>query len=880
MHFLIRIAVTITFLSPVLLFGQGVVGKVTDKKGEPVPFATIFVKETSRGLASNEKGHYDISLAPGVYTIKFQSIGFKPYSQIVKVSDSDVTLNVQLEEAVYDLNQLVVSSKDNPALWIMRKAIALGQQYKRGLSSYKSDIYLKGSFNARKFSRILRYLTPRSIEVPKEGKTYFAELLTKISFAAPDAYTQRIVSFRSTLPGADSKDNFPGMEFMSTSIYDNSFGDIPSPLGMNAFSYYNFNLVGSSLENNVPVYKIKVTPRRPSGKFFKGFLYISDNTYAVRNADLTFEMSFGMANFKMAFDLIEDAAVLPTNYQMFADGSLLGSSGWVKSSGSLKYYDVVLIGGKHKTATQNMPASKQEAPKPKPKLSAASLKKKAEQEEKRQEKISKLIDKTALSNSEMNKLTKLLKAEEEAKRPDSLKTLELKGIEKVVFSDDFNQKDSSYWTDMRPIPLDEEEKKAFTQRDSVRTFKDRFTAFENLSHNKAKVSYMSFITGGYLYNKNGLEIKTKGFFNPHFTYFNPIDGFTVGNRMAIFKTYETGREIDVYLIPKFSFNRTELMGDASFNYLFAPKHMGWLRFYGTYSNKDFHNEQPVQPFPNTLSSLLLKDSYTRAMNTRGGSAELTYEVANGLRATAKFSYFDRRLVSNITNFSFFKRNSSYEPNIPNNGYLNTYPLTNHKQASVEATLTYTPEQYYKYSDNQKKYADSRFPTFELTYKRGVLDQSASNYTLLKAATYKRWDLGFLSEFWYKIEGGTFINAKNLQLPDFYFPKVDHMPLSLDPTKQSFHLIPYYKYATPGWFVEGHMLYEADNILLKQIPLFEGTVFTENFYLSYYHSKQLRNYVEVGYGIDKIFILMEIKGIVGFEDGKFRSVGISISFNRD
>lgn len=866
-------------LTPYLSVSQRIVGRITDTQGNPVPYATIFVKEMNKGLASNDKGFYQINVESGTFTVKFQSIGFKAYSQVVKVGTSDVTLNVQLEEAVYNLSQVTVSSKDNPALWITRKAIALGQQYKRSVAAYNSDIYIKGNFNVRKYSRLLKFMTPKSIDIPKEGKTYFAEMFTKVNFRAPDTYSQRIVSFRSTLPGADSRDNFPGLEFLNTSIYDNSFGDIPSPLGLNAFSYYNYSLVGSSLDNNVPVYKIMVTPKRPSGKFFKGFLYIADNTYAVKNADLTFEMSFGMANFKIAFDLIAESAVLPTGYQLFADGGLLGSSGWIKSSGSLKYSNVAIIGQQARTKPRPAATDENLARKIQEKKAEAD-RKRAEKEVKRQEKIDKLINKTAMTKSDMNKLAKLVKEEEEAKRPDTLKTLELHGLDKVEFSDDFNQKDSSYWASFRPIPLEEEEKAAYVKVDSVRSFKDRLAAFENLTRTGEKVTPLAFATGGYLYRGKGLDIKTKGLFNPNYTYFNPIDGFTVGSRFAIFKDLAGSREISSYLIPMYSFNRQRAMGVGSVGILLFPRKMAWFTVGGTYASADINSEQPVQPLVNTFTSLFLKDSYTRAMDVRGGYAKLSYELANGLTAEAQFSYYNRELVANSTNFSFLKRSKDFEENTPVNEYLSTHPLTNHKQASVEASLTYTPVQYYRMDGDRKRYVRSDYPTFQMLYRRGVLSESASQYTLLKAASWKRWDLGFLSEFWYKVEGGTFLNSKNLQLPDFYFPKVDYLPVTFQPTKQSFHLIPYYQFATPGWFVEGHMLYEADNIIVKQLPFFKGTVFTENLYLSYFNSKQLRNYVEVGYGIDKIFILMEVKGIVGFEDGKFRSVGLSISFNRD
>lgn len=869
---------TLLFVSVLLAqvaLSQNIAGKILDKQGNPIPFATIFVKEANKGLAANDKGKFQIYVEPGTYTVKFQSIGFKPVTQTVRVGDGTTSINVTLEEAVYDLSQVTVSSKDNPSVWIMRKAIALGQQYKRAVGSYDSDVYLKVSFNARKYSRILKFMTPKSIDIPKEGKTYFGEMLTKISFDAPDTYSQKVISFRTTLPGADSKDNFPGLEFLSTSIYDNSFSDIPSPLGLNAFSYYQFKLIGSSLENNVPIYKILVQPKRPSGKFFSGYLYISDNTYAVKNADLNFEMSFGKANFKIAFDLIDESAVLPSSYQLFADGSLLGSSGWVKSSGSLKYSNVAIIGRNYK-AKQVAAAPKKVATPPAPD------KRKVEREKKRSEKMSKLLDKTALSNSEMNKLAKLVKEEEEEKRPDSLKmkSLELKGLDRVEFSDDYNKKDTSYWGDLRPIPLDEEERAAFNQVDSVKSLKERISAFTNVSRGSETISWANLVGGGYIYNKNGLELKTKGLLNPEFTYFNAVDGFTIGTRLALFKTYTSSREINFYLYPKYSFNRSKPMATALFSHLFAPKHIGWLNIGGTYANIDINQSQPVQPFVNSITSLFWKDSYTREMDVKGGFASIGYELANGLLANATFSYYKRDLLNNITSYSFLEKSKQYDPNMPGNSYLVDHPLTPHKQATFQATLTYTPQQYYRFDGNKKKYVKSDYPTFELLYRKGLLNESASSYSLVQLKSWKRWDLGFLSELYYSIEGGSFFNANKLQLPDFHFPNVDRTFFTLQPTKQSFHLIPFYQFATPSWFVEAHSLYEADNIILKQLPFFKGTVFTENLYLSYYHSQALRNYVEVAYGIDKIWVLMEVKAIVGFADGKYRSWGISISLNRD
>lgn len=83
------------------------------------------------------------------------------------------------------------------------------------------------------------------------------------------------------------------------------------------------------------------------------------------------------------------------------------------------------------------------------------------------------------------------------------------------------------------MPLEEDEKEAFTKAIALKPLRIE------LPHSKAfRVEAKPFrgalIGGGYLYNKGGLEVKTKGFINPNYTYFNPIDGFTIGTRFAIF----------------------------------------------------------------------------------------------------------------------------------------------------------------------------------------------------------------------------------------------------------------------------------------------------------------------------------------------------------
>lgn len=51
---------------------------------------------------------------------------------------------------------------------------------------------------------------------------------------------------------------------------------------------------------------------------------------------------------------------------------------------------------------------------------------------------------------------------------------------------------------------------------------------------------------------------------------------------------------------------------------------------------------------------------------------------------------------------------------------------------------------------------------EVLYRKGILNESASPYQLLKFKTWKEWDLGLLSEFWYEVAGGSFFDSKAMR----------------------------------------------------------------------------------------------------------------------
>jgi hypothetical protein len=91
---------------------------------------------------------------------------------------------------------------------------------------------------------------------------------------------------------------------------------------------------------------------------------------------------------------------------------------------------------------------------------------------------------------------------------------------------------------------------------------------------------------------------------------------------------------------------------------------------------------------------------------------------------------------------------------------------------------------------------------------------------------------------------------------------------------------FYSLSTPEFYTEVHVKYTTPYLLLKLLPGFSNTLMRENLSLSYLGTRYHRNYTEIGYSISEIMFLGELGVYVGFDDIKYRSVGLKavLKFN--
>lgn len=90
-------------------------GKVKGPDGAAIPYASVVLEETQKGVATNKSGAFSLDgIEPGSYILKISSVGFITIRQNVDLKAGELlTLNFELQESVFEIPQLtIIASKD------------------------------------------------------------------------------------------------------------------------------------------------------------------------------------------------------------------------------------------------------------------------------------------------------------------------------------------------------------------------------------------------------------------------------------------------------------------------------------------------------------------------------------------------------------------------------------------------------------------------------------------------------------------------------------------------------------------------------------------------------------------------------------------------
>lgn len=857
-------------LIPTMLFGQGIRGKISNTSGEPLPYATIFIKDLSMGTTSNSEGLYEIKMPIGTFEVQYRNMGYVPFNTTAVISDSSFTeLNVVLPEQMFQLQQInVYASKENPAYPIMRRAISMSPYYLNQIKSYNADLYLKGTVRLDKVPQMLAKRLNLEVDgvqlKVKEGALIVGESFNQIKFTAPDNYQQKIIS--SNISTMDNQSQTFNLGLITASPYQPHIDYVITPFSPQAFTHYKFSLVGSFTDNGYLVNKIKVTPKRESKQLVSGYLFIIDGLWSIHSLEFTNQQIFGTINIKMIYNEMIDGIWLPISHNISVNGKMMGMKGVANYTSSVKYKDVIV---NTELETPALLADYYED-------QAIDEEFKKEELNRRQKQIDKLMQKERLTNREAIRLTNLMDKEMKASR-DSTKSLEIKDNYKIEKSDSL-QKPFKYWTEMRPNPLTAEELQVLESSNSIQS--SQADTIQN-NHQKELEPVSKIIMGGNWQTSDSLlRLNYGGLICPKSIGFNAVEGFKYGQKLEWSINPSKTGIIQGNLNLDYGFSNREFQWEHLLNWNYDPLKMSNLWINTGHKIEDINEEYGVTPFVNAMASLLFKKNYARYEEKQFIELGHIFEVTNGLKLGCELGYYDRKALNNSTNFSFFRRDETYHANQINSILAPTAQLRDSRASIVGISVEYTPQQVYMIRDGVKIARWGKWPTFTATYQRAQKDFLGGNasWDKITAQIAQRVRTGAYSRFNYLVKGGKFLTSENLPFSDFIKISTTESPIEMGDPINKFRLLPQYNYNINNWYAEGHITYLAPYLALKYLPGLSNTVIREQIHFKVLILPELKNYCEVGYSLSDIGSFGEIGVFAGFDNGKYSRFGISAAID--
>jgi len=87
---------------------RGVV--IDSRTGEPIPGATVFIREINRGVAADNEGIFEFnSITPGNYTVEIRSVGYVTATRELNLQ-TDSILTIELSPSLLQADELIVTS--------------------------------------------------------------------------------------------------------------------------------------------------------------------------------------------------------------------------------------------------------------------------------------------------------------------------------------------------------------------------------------------------------------------------------------------------------------------------------------------------------------------------------------------------------------------------------------------------------------------------------------------------------------------------------------------------------------------------------------------------------------------------------------------------
>lgn len=787
------LAIFIFFIS--FFANAQIVGKITDTKGEELPYVNIYLDNSYIGTTSNDDGNYELNVSEaGNYTIIFQFLGFKKISKEVNIESFPYILNVKMEEESVSLDEVIVSNDEDPAYRIIRETIARRKENLEKISEFTADFYSRGLWKV--------YDVPEKImgqevgdldgalDSTRSGIIYLSESISKISYQQPNDFKERIVA--SKVSGNDNGFSFNSAQEANFSFYENTVdlnAEIVSPIANNALGYYRYRLDGIFYEGNKLINKIEVTPKRPKDRVWSGYIYIVEDDWQLYGVEIT---TNGDA---IQVPFIKEL-VFKQNFKFDPDNNF-----WVKLSQTIDFgFGFLGLNGDGRFIAN-------------------------------------------YSNYDFN--------------PQFSKKSFTNEV--LSFEPEANKKDSLFWKGIRPVPLTNEELTDYIKKDSLQVLRRSKPYLDSLDRKSNKFGLTDPLLGYSFRNSYkkwslnytgpvpGIRFSTIQGWNSTagVSFFKWYDeNQTSWLSIATDATYGIAED------------RLRFTGRITRN--FNRKNNLRIGLSGGSTVSQFNSAEPISTLINSVSTMFFERNYLKAYELNSIRAGYSQELFNGLELYTTVGYEQRKPLFNNTDYVTIPNdNVSYSSNNPldKNDFTNA-AIDEHEIVKTQITARITfGQKYFSNPDMKFNIGNDLYPQLTLTFENGLgSSKSDYNFSQIRAVLDQDISLGNKGEFYYRLKGGTFFNAENISFVDFqhFNGNQTRVGTSVNYTNV-FNLLPYYDLSTNKSYFEGHLEHDFRGWILGKIPGINQLNFNLVVGAHLLSTEDRKPYTEWSVGIDNLGI---------------------------
>lgn len=810
-----KLIFTLLFTGCLLTAGaQKITGTVKDEKGAPLSFASVLVKNTTRGTTANENGYFNFSVSPGTYTLTCRHIGYAAAEQTVTVTGSGAVAHFVLPvQAIKQQTAVVKGGGEDPAYAIMRKAIKKRTTYNNEVTAFTCDAYIKS--NGRMLDAPKRMFNQKvEADEVKDSSgrklMFLTESVTRVYYKEPELKLE-VLSGRNSVSQNGFGVNFPTfinfyVNNVEISRQFNPRGFV-SPVSDNAIHYYKFKYLGYFTEDGKDINRVQVIPRRKNEPCFSGIINIMDDSWRIHSLELSLTRGTGV-------ELLDSLSVrqqfVPVNDVYRLKDNILFAR--FKQFGFNIQFNLV-----------NIYQNYQLNPVFPPKFFGKMLMK---------------------YDTAFNKKDSLYW---ELNRPVPLDTIERK---------DYREKDS-----IRNVEL----------MDTVR----RKQYVDSMRRVFNKVTMSKLLYAGYRYGYPVPHKRYNVVFSLQPIILTGIEYNTAeGKAFSLHPAWEISyvkKRQRLTIAPHIRYGTENGHVNAWLNIGYTQRDTV-TRTWNLEAGKrvfQFNHENPVNPLHGSMVQAARGRNYMKIYEAYTGALSFTRNNRLGFEYKIGAAYEDRLPLNNTIT------GEKVTPNYPVE--ILTEQFKRHQAFSVQARISFQPGVKYIQLPQSRVSLSSSKPVYSLEYVKGVSGIFGSDvqYDKWKFSIRDSKNLKLAGVFSYHAAAGGFLNTRAVPVQDMQHFNGNQL-IFASPYLNSFQLAPYYANSTTaslyGIF---HAEHHFNGLLTNKIPLFNRLKWHLTAGTNIFYVNKDNNYAEVFAGLENIFKIFRVDVVYGYKNGERGDFGVRI-----